>query len=239
MLKKPGDQLNAVRADLAGLLGKMDMLTKDRDFYAIAETGAPADDEVLSVIHNARNLQRELAVLQARLANCIDRMERPAIITGREVNGRTSSEVLTNGVKIVIFDEFPPKTSVYDRLTIKAGKLTNYAYAEARDRWYGLIKQALARHKGGRIVPAIVYIKYFVPKICDTGNFISKFIVDAIMYNGAIADDNIANVSAVIQEAVLDKQHPRTEIYVFKNQGQLDSIFLQNNRMTDCAEGVI
>ena len=223
MLKKPGEQFNGAYADQAALLHETDMPTKN-GLNGIPESGAQADDAVLSIIRNIRNLQRELAVFQARLANCMDRIEAQTT-DGRETNGRTALEVMTNGLKIVIFDEFPPKTSVYDRVSIKNGQLTNYAYAEARNRWYGLIKQAVAGYKGGRIVPAIGYIRYFVPKICDAGNFTSKFIIDGMMYSGAIADDNLENVNAVIQEAMLDKQNPRTEICVFKNQGQLDAVF--------------
>ena len=233
-VEKLKKQINDVKEDLAGMLIKIDFITSAiNDKYVFSKRiGVPEnkDDDacgLLMLIQDTRNLQRELAFLQARLANYLDKLE-INIIKG--CNSRTSLEIIPNGIRIVVLDEFPPKTSVYDRITLKNGILTNYAYAEARNRWYSLIKQAVAEYTGERIAPAIIYIKYYVPKICDAGNFLSKFIIDGLMYNGAIAiDDNLDNVNAVIQEAVLDQHNPRTEIYVFKNIGQLDTIFTNMN----------
>lgn len=231
-IEELNDQISDVKEDLTGMLLKIDLITiAIKDKYLISKNrdlSIQTDDEVcglFSLIQDAKNVQRELALLQARLANQIDQLELQTI-QDRKANGRTSLEVIPNGVKITLLDEFPPKTSMYDRVTIRNGRLTNHAYAEVRNRWYSLIKQAVAEYQGERIVPAIIYIKYFVSKICDTGNFISKFILDGMMYNGPIAlDDNFKNVNAVIQEAVLEIQNPRTEIYVFKNIGQLDTAF--------------
>lgn len=241
MLNRIGElnnQVIDVKEDLAGILLKIDLITSaiDDKYVFSNRTGFPEVNKdhhdvcgLLGLIQDARDLQRELALLQARLANHLDKLELETINNHEEVNGRTSLEIITNGVRITISDEFPPKTSVYDRVTVKNGMLTNHAYAEARNRWYGLIKQAVAGYEGERIVPAIVYVKYYVQKLCDTGNFISKAILDGMMFHGPIAiDDNLENVNAVIQEAVIDKQNPRTEIYVLKNIGQLDAVFLSD-----------
>jgi len=182
-----------------------------------------------SLIQKTRNLQKELAVLQARLSNLLEKLEFQTI-NQQEVNARTFLEIIPGGVKITIFDEYPPKVSVYDRVSLTNGKLNNYAYAEARNRWYSLLKRATEGYEGDRIVPCFVYIVYFVPYLCDVGNFINKFILDGLMYYGpAPLDDNFENVNAVVQEAVLDKENPRTEIYVMKNTGRLRSVLSQNS----------
>jgi len=106
--------------------------------------------------------------------------------------------------------------------------MSNQAYAEVRNRWYSLIQKAMDGYEGERIAPAIVFIKYFVTKVCDPGNFVSKFILDGLMYHGAIAaDDNLHDVNAVVQEAVIDRENPRTEIFVLQNTGQLDLILYE------------
>ncbi len=77
--------------------------------------------------------------------------------------------------------------------------------------------------KGGRIDPAIVYLVYYVPWMCDVSNFTGKMIIDGLMYYGAIAtDDNLENVPIEIQEARIDKENPRTEVYIIPYHNQVE-----------------
>lgn len=177
------------------------------------------------IIEELKDVQKELVVVQARLSSYLGKIERrqiqiPDIDTGPEV------KISEGWVRITIPDEYPPKTSVYSRITLKNGKISTYGYADARDRWFALLKKAAGKYQGPRIDPAVVYVIYYTPVVCDVTNFTVKFIVDGLMYYGFIAcDDNLQNLHAVVQEAVLDKENPRTEIYVFEDKGQLRSIF--------------
>ena len=185
-----------------------------------------SDNEML--VGKLKDIQRDTALLQVRKANVLQSMD-TLTIQPYELCRAPFCEVIPGGVKISLEDEYPPKYSVYDKVFIKDGIMTNLAYAEARNRWFSQIKSAMESYRGERIIPAIVYLKFFVPRRCDAGNFIVKFIIDALMYYGPIAnDDNLENLSAVIQEALIDKESPRTEIFVIRNKGQLHSLLESN-----------
>jgi hypothetical protein len=52
-------------------------------------------------------------------------------------------------------------------------------------------------------------------------------IVDALMYSGAIGkDDNLEHVPIEISQAIIDKDNPRTEIYVVKHSKELEEKML-------------
>ena len=52
------------------------------------------------------------------------------------------------------------------------------------------------------------------------------------MYAGAIGvDDNLEHVPVEIQEARLDKENPRTEIYVIEYKNQLEKILIPWNEL--------
>lgn len=139
---------------------------------------------------------------------------------------------IVNGVLKLIVPEYPPKINVFHKLEIVDGTVVSNLYQEARNRWYSLIFKALEGYDGGRIDPAIVYMVYYVPWICDVGNFVGKMIVDGLMYAGAIGvDDNLEHVPVEIQEARLDKENPRTEIYVIEYKNQLEKILIPWNEL--------
>ena len=100
-------------------------------------------------------------------------------------------------------------------------------HKKARDIIYSLIGSAVKGYKGERIDPAIVHIVYYVPRICDVGNFVGKMIVDSLMYSGAIGkDDNLEHVPIEISQAKIDKDNPRTEIYVVRYNKELEQKML-------------
>ena len=219
--------LNNIKTELSNMLHEIEAETQNINRKNLSlEGNNGCINSNRQSIQEMKDLQADLALLQARLANHLEKMDFTATSSNLDIEAHVARKIIPGGIKITIPDDYPPKTSVYNRVTIKNGKLNNEAYAQARDRWYSLIQKAMGGYDGERISPAIVLIKYYVPQVCDTGNFISKFILDGLMYNGAIAkDDNLYQVNAVVQLAVLDKTNPRTEIFVLKNTGQLDAVF--------------
>ena len=144
----------------------------------------------------------------------------------KDVESEAKREVIDDILKITI-KEYPPKIDVFRRIVIVDGSVIDNAYKEVRDRWYSLIREAMKGYEGERIDPAIVYLVYYVPWICDVSNFTGKIIIDGLMYYGAIAtDDNLEHVPIEIQEARLDKENPRTEIYVIRHTDQTEKILL-------------
>lgn len=219
--------LNTIKTELSNMLHEIEAETQNinRTYWGLDnKNSSTCRDE--QAIQEIKNLQGDLALLQVKLANHLEELDFFATSGNLDIEADVAREIIPEGIKITIRDDYPPKTSIYNRVTIKNGKLNNEAYAQARDRWYSLIQKVMAGYDGERISPAIVFIKYYVPQVCDTGNFVSKFVLDGLMYNGAIAkDDNLYQVNAVVQLAVLDKTNPRTEIFVLKNTGQLDAVF--------------
>ena len=144
----------------------------------------------------------------------------------RDVESEVKREVIDDILKITI-KEYPPKIDVFRRIEVINGSVIDNAYQEVRDRWYCLIRKAMKGYEGGRIDPAIVYLVYYVPWMCDVSNFTGKMIIDGLMYYGAIAtDDNLENVPIEIQEARIDKENPRTEVYIIPYHNQVEKILL-------------
>lgn len=144
----------------------------------------------------------------------------------RDVESEVKREVIDDILKITI-KEYPPKIDVFRRIEVINGSVIDNAYQEVRDRWYSLIRKAMKGYEGGRIDPAIVYLVYYVPWMCDVSNFTGKMIIDGLMYYGAIAtDDNLENVPIEIQEARIDKENPRTEVYIIPYHNQVEKILL-------------
>lgn len=144
----------------------------------------------------------------------------------RDVESEVKREVIDDILKITI-KEYPPKIDVFRRIEVINGSVIDNAYQEVRDRWYSLIRKAMKGYEGGRVDPAIVYLVYYVPWMCDVSNFTGKMIIDGLMYYGAIAtDDNLENVPIEIQEARIDKENPRTEVYIIPYHNQVEKILL-------------
>lgn len=106
-------------------------------------------------------------------------------------------EIGRQGFKITV-GKLPSRITVYNRLVFEDGKVTSRHYQAARNYWYSLMKKALEDYNRGPIDPALICILYYMPKNSDVGNFISKFIIDGLMYFGGIApDDNVEHVKAI------------------------------------------
>ncbi len=171
-------------------------------------------------IKELKELRNNLLQDQIRITELIEekRVEK--------LNENMGCEVVGDVLKITI-DDYPPKISVYERNEIVDGRIVSNTHKKTRDRIYSLVGSAVRSYKGERIDPAIVHIVYYVPRICDVGNFVGKMIVDGLMYSGAIGkDDNLEHVPIEISQAIIDKDNPRTEIYVVKHSKELEEKML-------------
>lgn len=168
-------------------------------------------------------IQNRLVEAQIELSKIIEEKEKENL-TKEDIDYNLRHEVI-EGVLRVIIPEYPPKVSVYFRNELVNGSLNSTAYQKTRNRRYSIIHKALEDYEGERIDPAIVYMIFYVPRICDTDNFIGKMIVDGLMYAGAIAkDDNLKHVPVEVKEVRIDKENPRTEIHVIKHINQVEKI---------------
>mgnify|MGYP000442281406 CR=1 FL=1 len=181
--------------------------------------------EAESALKDIHGIQGQLVMAQVKLAELAEQLvSTPTGHDDKEVV--PEFEAVNEGIKITV-PEFPPRVAVFDRTVFENGKPSVRAYMIARDRWYLLIRKALEGYEGESIDPALVYIIYYVPRLCDVGNFVEKFIIDGLMYAGAIAeDDNLKHVHVIAREARIDKERPRTEIYVVKHEGQVRNLVL-------------
>ncbi|MDK2836747.1 MAG: hypothetical protein PWP21_1524 [Thermosediminibacterales bacterium] len=166
------------------------------------------------------SIQKDLTLIQLQLEELKERFEENEL-KYLDIDTSPKLETIPNGLKITL-PEYPPKTTIYNKVQFKDGVFMSRAYINVRNRWYSLIKKALKDYNGPRIDPAFVYIIYYVPGKCDADNFTTKFIIDGLMYAGAIAmDDNFKHVPDIAQGVRIDRENPRTEVYVLKHRNQI------------------
>ncbi len=169
----------------------------------------------MDVMDDLQEMNRGLVLSQIGLSELIEKLAAAQV---KPVDIVTPSHKITPGGILIIIPEYPPKVDVISKTEIRDGKLNSRTYQAARNRWKGLIRKAVEGYEGPRIEPALVFITYYVPKRCDISNFIHKFIVDGLMdYRVTAVDDNDEKVSSIFQEVVRDKENPRTEIRVMKD----------------------
>lgn len=127
-------------------------------------------------------------------------------------------------LKITI-PECLPRMSIYCKVVFIDNKPLYAAYSAARRRWYGLIRKALENFSGKKIDPCLIYVVYYTPVICDFDNYSIKFIMDAIKYHGCIKnDDNFLHIQEGTRQLRLDKENPRTEIYIIEDDNSIDKL---------------
>jgi len=171
------------------------------------------------VLNEIISFQKDLTLIQLQLEKLKEKFEKNEL-KRLNIDISPKLEIIPNGLKISL-PEHPPKITIYSKVQFKNGTFSSDAYIEVRNRWYSLIKKALEGYNGPGIKPALVYIIYYVPGKCDADNFTTKFIIDGLMYAGAIAkDDNYEYVPDIAQGVRLDTENPRTEVYVLKHDNQ-------------------
>ncbi len=72
------------------------------------------------------------------------------------------------------------------------------------------------------ITPGLLYVVCYTPYICDFDNFSIKFIMDALKYGGVLEKDDLRYVQEGVRRMVPDKNNPRTEIYVLRDDQHIE-----------------
>ena len=112
-------------------------------------------------------------------------------------------------MKLVI-EDIPPSSNKY------LGNSHSYhVYRQDKERWHWLVKAAIRERPERPMGKAIVALTYFFKdgRRRDPDNYSGKFILDALVREGVLADDSFFNVRLIL-DAGVDKKHPRTEIEI-------------------------
>ena len=112
-------------------------------------------------------------------------------------------------MKITIKD-IPPSINEF----IGNSRNFNY-YRREKERWHWLIKAAIKEKPPKPIDKAIVHIKYYFPdkRRRDPDNYAGKFIHDPLVREGILVDDSFDHIKTA-SSGTVDKENPRTEIYI-------------------------
>ena len=115
-------------------------------------------------------------------------------------------------IKLVI-PEIPPSNNKY--MGRGSRYYQSFTYQEEKTKWAWLIRSAVKDKPKKPIERAEVKIIYYFPtkQRRDPDNYSGKFILDGLTSAGIIQDDSFANIDLVLRGRV-DKENPRTEIYV-------------------------
>ncbi len=175
--------------------------------------------DIKHLFARSKIIQRELVLKQIEISNIFE----------EEKEKLLKLEKVTNGIKITL-PEYPPGLDVYEKIIIaEDGRKDSRAYTEARVYWNNLIRKVSTKYNEERIDPCIIYIKYLAPWKCRVSDFTPKFIIDGLVLNKFIAaNDNFQNVNYLIQSMVIEKDNPRTEIFVIKNKKQMEELFAED-----------
>lgn len=175
------------------------------------------------MLNRIRKVQDDLAAIQVELSKASEEHELELLEEVDFGDSTVELETNSNGIKLTV-DAIPPKVSIYRYVTFENGNFTNRQHKEARDFWYSIIKRAFQGKNIKPIKPAVVYIRYYLDKNCDVGNFLSKFIQDGLVYNGVLEDDDLGNVTLLAEGKKKAEKAPRTEIYVVYDDGKVSDM---------------
>ncbi len=145
-------------------------------------------------------------------------------IQNKDTPDQTKLQEIPGKLLKITIPECLPHMSVYRKVIFIDNKPFYAAYSAARERWYGLTRKALKQFSGRKIDPCLIYIVYYTPVICDFDNYSIKFIMDALKYHGCIDEDNFLHIQEGTRRLKLDKDNPRTEIYVMDDDNSIDKL---------------
>lgn len=115
-----------------------------------------------------------------------------------------------------VIDEIPPSNN---RFMGRSAKGFHFAYQEEKKKWEWLVRAAVGRNKPDKpLRKATVEITYYFKTRHrrDPDNYSGKFLLDGLVRAGAIEDDSFSNIDLILKGKV-DRESPRTEIEVIKN----------------------
>ncbi len=173
-----------------------------------------------------KNKSNQLLKEQIKISEKID-----SYISEVEIKQKYQAKKLKNGLKLIIYDQLP-KLKIYDRAVYRKNELDRESFKLSRDRWFSIIKQAIANFSedyslghNASIIGIINYTNYR----SDTDNFSFKFVIDSLRYLNIIPhDDNLFCSKFFSYTKQVPKNDVRTEIYILEDTGQLDRIILKS-----------
>lgn len=115
-------------------------------------------------------------------------------------------------IKLTI-PEIPPSNNKF--MGRGSQKYQAFEYQKEKKKWEWLVRAAAKKKPANPIEKAVVNITYYFPdkRRRDPDNYSGKFILDGLISAGIIQDDSFTNIDLVLKGRV-DKENPRTEIYV-------------------------
>lgn len=124
--------------------------------------------------------------------------------------GRYGGDWVT--IKLTI-PEIPPSNNEF--MGRGSRKYQAFTYQDEKKKWEWLVKAAIKDKPKKPLQKAEVKIIYYFKTHHrrDPDNYSGKFILDGLTSAGIIQDDSFANIDLVLRGRV-DKENPRTEIYV-------------------------
>lgn len=124
--------------------------------------------------------------------------------------GRYGGDWVT--IKLVV-SQIPPSNNKF--LGRESQKYQAFEYQRLKKEWAWLIRSAVKDKPKKPLQKAEVKIIYYFKTHHrrDPDNYSGKFILDGLTSAGIIKDDSFENIDLVLRGRV-DKENPRTEIYV-------------------------
>ncbi|NLM87158.1 MAG: hypothetical protein GX176_00035 [Syntrophomonadaceae bacterium] len=124
------------------------------------------------------------------------------------------TEVHRDYVKITIKDVLPREADI-PKIALK-------------EHWHSLMAHALkdVNWQADKVLCVIKVIS--TANYWDTDNRAYKFIIDSLRYNQIVPNDTHNNLSYLVIGGEIDKENPRTEIYLVKHPE--DPLFFVQNR---------
>lgn len=160
-----------------------------------------------------RNLKRKEMEAWGMVRELRRYVERTGLTDIIDITPMINSEAkFENGVlKITVFDYLPRKCLIEEKGAIT--ELTNHWLDSINDAILRLRKTGVDVH----FKKADCFIFPFVPhnREVDPDNMAFKLILDALRYNKIIPNDSIKEITFRV-EGNVDRENPRTEIYVFE-----------------------
>lgn len=134
----------------------------------------------------------------------------------------SEAQLNSDGVlKITVFDYLPRKCLIIEKGAIT--ELTNHWLISINDALRRLYKTGVEVH----FKRADCFILPFVPhnREVDPDNMAFEIIINALRYNGIVPNDSIKEIAFRV-EGDVDKENPRTEIYVFERRNLVEELGL-------------
>ena len=113
-------------------------------------------------------------------------------------------------IEIIVHD-IPPSNNKY-----LGNSRSHHIYRRDKETWHWLVKVAIKERPSEPYKKALVTLRYFFKTHGrrDPDNYCGKFILDALVKEGIIADDSFDVVTLDIGMGGVDKKDPRTVVCV-------------------------